>query len=278
MQTQFVFLDVDGTITNYRNEIPESAIQAIRQARANGHKVLPVTGRSKAEMYQEILDIGFDGYIGGNGSYIEYEDEVLYEEVLSTEDSQAIVDWLDDKGLAYYLESNNGLFASPNFEERGRSTMQEYAAYKGQPHPEDMDVRKSFPEMIFGGDLKRTDLNKVSFILESYDDYLEAKDKFAHLKVGTWGGNGEKALFGDIGVANITKAGAIGRLLKLVNHPKEATLAIGDAKIDLSMIDYCQVGVAVASGGPEIKEAADYVTAAVDDDGIYKAFQHFELI
>ncbi|MDK8197880.1 Cof-type HAD-IIB family hydrolase, partial [Enterococcus faecalis] len=31
-------------------------------------------------------------------------------------------------------------------------------------------------------------------------------------------------------------------------------------------------------GGPEIKEAADYVTAAVDDDGIYKAFEHFELI
>lgn len=278
MQTQFVFLDVDGTITNYRNEIPESAIQAIRQARANGHKVLPVTGRSKAEMYHEILDIGFDGYIGGNGSYIEYQDEVLYEEVLSPEDSQDIVDWLDEKGLSYYLESNNGLFASPGFEERGRSTMQDYAAYKGQAHPEDMDVRQAFPEMIFGGNLKRTDLNKISFILESYDDYLEAKEKFAHLKVGTWGGNGEQALFGDIGVANITKAGAIDRLLNLVNHPKEATLAIGDAKIDLSMIDYCQVGIAVASGGPEIKEAADYVTAAVDDDGLYKAFEHFELI
>lgn len=278
MESQLVFLDVDGTITNYRNEVTPSAIQAIRQARANGHQVLPVTGRSKAEMYADILDIGFDGYIGGNGSYIEYQGNVLYEAVLSREDSREIVDWLNDRGLAYYLESNSGLFASSTFEERGRSTIQEYAAYKGQLHPETLDVRKVFPEMIFNGNLYRSDLNKVSFILESYEDYLEAKKVFPHLKVGTWGGQGEKALFGDIGVAEITKAGAIERLLKYLDHPKERTLAVGDAKIDISMLTYCQVGIAMGSGGDEIKAMADYVTKSVDDDGLYHAFQHFGLI
>ena len=59
-----VFIDVDGTLVDYNNHLPESAVQAIREARANGHKVYAVTGRSKAEMYDEILDIGLDGYIG----------------------------------------------------------------------------------------------------------------------------------------------------------------------------------------------------------------------
>ncbi len=77
MNTKYIFLDVDGTLINYNGNLPESAIEAIKAAQANGHRVLPLTGRSKAEMYDYILDVGFDGYIGGNGAYIEYEDEVI---------------------------------------------------------------------------------------------------------------------------------------------------------------------------------------------------------
>ena len=73
MNTKYIFLDVDGTLINYDAKLPDSAVEAIKKAQANGHKVLPLTGRSKAEMYDYILDIGFDGYIGGNGSYIEFE-------------------------------------------------------------------------------------------------------------------------------------------------------------------------------------------------------------
>ena len=32
------------------------------------------------------------------------------------------------------------------------------------------------------------------------------------------------------------------------------------------------------NGGPEIKEAADYITDDVDNDGLYKAFQYLKLI
>jgi len=44
------------------------------------------------------------------------------------------------------------------------------------------------------------------------------------------------------------------------------------------MLEYCNVGVAVNSGGDEIKAMADYVTDDVAKDGIYKAFVHFGLI
>lgn len=51
MESHYIFLDVDGTLVTYTNELPESAIRAIKAAQANGHKVFTVTGRSKAEMY-----------------------------------------------------------------------------------------------------------------------------------------------------------------------------------------------------------------------------------
>ena len=66
---KIIFLDVDGTLVDYENHLPESAVLAVRKARENGHRVYICTGRSKAEVYENIWEIGLDGMIGGNGSY-----------------------------------------------------------------------------------------------------------------------------------------------------------------------------------------------------------------
>ena len=263
----------------YENILPPSATEAIRTARKNGHKVYISTGRSRAEVYDYIWEIGLDGMIGGNGSYVESDGKVIMHQVISEADAKHIVDWLHSRKLEFYLESNAGLFASENFETRGEPTIQLYCARKNKPGADKMTIRKVFPEMIFGEkNLYRTDLNKVSFILESYQDYLDAVKEFPHLKVGTWGGAGETALFGDVGVENITKAHAIDVLLKYLGADKSDTIAFGDAKIDIPMLEYCAIGVAMGSGGDEIKAMADYVTDAVEDNGLYNAFKKFNLI
>ena len=51
--------------------------------------------------------------------------------------------------------------------------------------------------MIYGGELYRDDCNKVSFILNSYQDHWDSIKEFPDLKPGTWGGADEIALFGD---------------------------------------------------------------------------------
>lgn len=275
--SKYIFLDVDGTLVTYENHLPESAVKAIKATQAKGHKVYTVTGRSKAEMYQEILDIGFDGYIGGNGNYIESDDEVLAHKTLTADDTQRIVDWLHERGLEFYLEANSGLYASEKFEERGHQTMYDYVAYKGQPD-DSMTVRKAFPEMLFGEELLRDDINKISFILNDYQDFLDAQEEFSDFKTGTWGGRGENALFGDIALAGINKQTAIKFLLEAKNVDVKDTFAFGDAKVDIPMFDICEVGVAMGSGGDEIKEVADYITTATEDDGLYNAFKHFNLI
>ena len=45
--------------------------------RANGHRVYLCTGRSKAEIYDELWAIGLDGMIGGNGCYAEDHGQAL---------------------------------------------------------------------------------------------------------------------------------------------------------------------------------------------------------
>lgn len=278
MNNKVIFIDVDGTLVDYENNLPESAVKAIREARKNGHKVYISSGRSKAEVYDYIWDIGFDGMIGGNGSYVEDHDHVVMHQLITKEQYKHIVDWLHSRGLEFYLESNNGLFASENFETRAQPTIQEYSRRKNKPGADELTVRDVFPEMIFGGELYRDDLNKVSFVLDSYQDHLDSIKEFPDLQPGTWGGAGETALFGDLGVKNITKAHAIDELLKYLGASIEDTFAFGDAKVDIPMLEYCHVGVAMGSGGDEIKAMADYVTDDVDKDGLYKAFVHFGLI
>ncbi len=275
---KIIFLDVDGTLVNYECQLPDSAVAAIRQARKNGHRIYICTGRSKAEVYENLWDIGLDGMIGGNGSYVEDHGTVVMHQLITMEQCRRIVDWLHSRKLEFYLESNNGLFASEHFEDKALDSVREYSRRKGKPDADKMSVRSIFPEMIFGGELYRDDLNKVSYLLNDYQDYLDTKEQFPDMENGTWGGAGETALFGDLGVKGITKANAIDHLLAYLGAKWEDTIAFGDAKIDIPMLEYCAVGVAMGSGGEEIKAMADYVTDGVDDDGLYKAFVHLKLI
>ncbi len=275
---KIVFLDVDGTITNYENEIPESAKRAIKAARAKGNRVYMCTGRSKAEVPPELEEIGFDGMIGGNGSYVEDHDHVVMHQLITADQCRHIVDWLHSRGLEFYLESNNGLFASENFREAARPVLRLYAGRKGVENADELETDDVMHGMVYGGNLYRDDVNKVSFILSSYQDHLDSIEEFPDLKPGTWGGAGETALFGDLGVKDITKAHAVQVLLDYLGASKADTIAFGDAKVDIPMFEACATGVCMGSGGDEAKAAADYVTDAVDDDGLWNAFVHFNLV
>ena len=275
---KIIFLDVDGTLVDYENRLPESAVKAVRRARENGHRVYICTGRSKAEVYSELWDIGLDGMIGGNGSYVEDRGHVVMHQLITLDQCRRIVDWLHERKLEFYLESNNGLFASEEFAVKAEPAVKEYRRRKGKEDADKATVATVFPEMIYGGELYRDDLNKVSYLLGSYQDFRDTKEQFPDLENGTWGGAGEIALFGDLGVKGITKGNAISHLLEYLGAKREDTIAFGDAKVDIPMLEYCQVGVAMGNGGPEIKAMADFVTEAVEEDGLYHAFVRLGLI
>ncbi|WP_233541222.1 hypothetical protein [Faecalibacillus faecis] len=101
-----------------------------------------------------------------------------------------------------------------------------YCQRKGKENASEQTIRKVFLEMIYGGELYRDDCNKVSFILNSYQDYLNSIKEFPDLKPGTWGGAGEIALFGDLGVKGIDKTHDIDELLKYLGASLEDTLLL----------------------------------------------------
>lgn len=85
-------------------------------------------------------------------------------------------------------------------------------------------------------------------------------------------------MFGDLCVKDINKAHAIDVFWEHLEAKQSDTIAFGDAKIDIPMLEYCEVGVAMGNGGPEILAMADFVTDDVESDGRYKAFDKLGLL
>lgn len=135
-------------------------------------------------------------WVGGSGSYVEHEGQIIMHQLIPLDVEKRVVDWLHRRGLEFYLESNNGLFASEDFREVARPVLRAYAQGKEASAEEvgQLEAEEALHGLVYGAELYRADLNKISFILKSYQDHLDSKEAFPELKAGTWGAK-ESTLF-----------------------------------------------------------------------------------
>ena len=129
--------------------------------------------------------------------------------------------------------------------------------------------------MIFDGELHRDDVNKISYVLGSYQD--SSTPRRSRLESGTWAVGSDGAVR-DLGVKGITKAHAIDRLLAHLGANRQDTVAFGDAAVDIPMLEYCAVGVAMGNGSEDIKAMAGIVASDVEEDGLARAFERLGLM
>ena len=241
--TSVVLLDIDGTLVDYRTNLPASAAAAVRTARAGGHRVYLCTGRSRAEIYPELWQLGVDGLIGGNGSYVESSGEVIFHQVMDAAVVAEAIDWMSGDGLGYYLECNSGLFGSADLPQRA-------AAAIGRPGAEgEQFVRSVFPAMIYQPWPVPLDVNKISFVLEPGVDLEALAARYAgRAAIDTWSLTGNGPEFGEFGQLGVHKGVAIGRLA--VHLGADADDLIGPAAVDGSAVEPSDAWSAAGAARP----------------------------
>ncbi|MBC2010710.1 Cof-type HAD-IIB family hydrolase [Listeria welshimeri] len=281
MTKKVIFVDVDGTLVNDDGLVPDSARTAITKARDNGHQVYLCTGRSKPELYESILSIGFDGIIGAGGGYVEVDEKIIYHKKVADEEVVHMVDFFNEKQLDFYLESNGGLFASQNLEAHLDKLI--YGDVENDPIAREKKVNNPHPfmESLTYGEtnLYRTDVNKACFLENKAVPFEEIKNEFSgkfevmHCTVPIFGDDS-----GELMVPNIHKATAIELLLKHIGRNKKDTIGIGDGMNDAEMLTYCETGIAMGNAKEALKLLANEVTASVDEDGLYASFEKHGLL
>ena len=251
------FFDVDGTLlSHHTKQVPESTLAALKTLREKGIPCIVATGRHITEMEKLPLEgLVFDGYLTLNGQLMLDGDRNMRHGVpITGQPRQTLLEMFRDHTLPMLLL------------EQDRVYLNYYA-----PVVKQVQDAISTPVPPFGIHEGAEIYQACLYLPEGKHECLP---KLAEHCVVTWWNSG--------GVDVIAKGGGkvagIRRYLEANGIGRDEIIAFGDGENDLEMLRFAGIGVAMGNAEPDVKAAADYVTASVDDDGIAKALKHYELI
>ena len=257
-----IFFDVDGTLVSFKTHstLP-STKEAISRLKENGIKCFVATGRSfKAIKEMPVKDIHFDGYLTLTGQLgLSDNGEIIYEIPFDEKMTRAIIDVFYEKKIPLMITEKERVYH--NFiDDRVMETFTLLNARDNIAPVDDYHGDHIYQAMTY---------------IRPYSDDTFYKEVFPKkgLRFTSWF-NGCVDIFSD----NEGKVEGIKRILDLYGIKKEETMAIGDGDNDIDMLKYCKVAVAMGNATDKVKSMADYVAADVDDDGIFKAMQHYDLL
>ncbi len=275
MNAKHIFLDIDGTLVGYDSKIPESALEALKMAQANGHKIIISSGRPLYMIYPELLRaVNFDGIISSGGACVLVDGNVIFESIIEDEALSTVINYFRREGIRYLLQSKDDGFAEQDFVDIVIPGM------LASGYNKDLVDQAYGKRTIVDDVTKIKGACKISYFASPYSPQKIADDLGGKFYVVDFSvGNVKTASsFGELNNEGVTKATGMQKYLESVGASREDTIAIGDSANDLEMLDYAHVSVAMGNGTDAVKSAADFVTTAVDNNGIYSAFVRLGLI
>ena len=257
---KYIFFDIDGTIYDYNSGIPGSTRDAVRMLKENGHHPIICTGRTRVMIFDEILELGFDGIVAGGGTYVEWAGKVLYVQELPLSETIRLVNCFRKNGFAAYPEGNEYFYYDPTYIDDPAGSIYKIYQMKipGKVRPIDFsNMRASKVSAKY-----TANSNPQAVIDEVSDDYY-------------W--TDHKSLFETI-PKNATKGIGVKYLLDYIGADINDTYGFGDSFNDLDMLQIVKYGIVMGNGNEELKKRIPLHTESMLEDGVYNALKRFSLI
>lgn len=259
MKYKIIFFDVDGTLYSHKTKsIPNSTIKALKILKEKGYKICIASGRSKklTELTGIFNQITFDYYVLTNGTLVIDKDEnIIYSSPLNNNGINKMIKIANDNNLNicfvnkddYYLLNDKFNLAHLGYDPLSI------------PLP---NIKK----------FNNEDIYQINLFCD--DKYLplfdELKEYFEFSKLNHYGY--------DVYTLNHNKKIGIQALIKHLNISQDEVIAFGDGHNDKEMIEFASLGIAMGNSIEKVKNAANYITSDIDDNAIYNALKHFNII
>lgn len=259
-------LDIDGTLTNSKKEITEATKQAIWDIMDRGHQVILASGRPTPGMrrYEEELELPKRGgyLLSFNGAKVVncVSGEVVHQKILPLNIIPGLYQFAKERGagLITYLGDTVISAFEPD----------EYVELEARINNLPIRVVSDFVEFV-DYDINKCLMTAPAEQAAAYEKELQAKygDILSIYR--------SEPFFIEIMPKNVDKAASLDKMLPAIGMGQRNTVCCGDGFNDISMIRYAGVGVAMGNAQPAVKEAADYITATNDEDGLVEVIEKF---
>ena len=271
---KLIFLDIDGTLVDFTGRIPDSTIDALNRARINGHKIFICSGRIRKEFYSFLDSYTLDGFVAGSGAHVNYQGRDLYRHHLDQTKIAELVKIFEEYEIGYKLQASSGSYTTKTGKEKL------FKAFGKIPGRTKEWLDSIMSEVYVKEDFTHLhDVEKILYLDAPFQvDEMRGKIDASYYTVIMASIERPNPYSGEITKSGINKSSGIKRVLTHLHMSRNDCIAIGDGQNDLDMLNYAGIGVAMGNASDDVKESADMVTAAVTDDGIYKAFGQLGLL
>lgn len=272
-QIRLIACDIDGTLLPFGAEhISEANKQAIAEARARGIAFILATGRQYGTAMARIAELNADDLpvIASSGADVRVKGKTVKTRPMDDSLVADIVADLQTRGVPQYLfcgddilctadDTNNELFAIWRSDAQGRDPVRV------------LPSTKALLEAAHG----RTE-KMLAFVAteEQHDELLPHMTERYSDKADIACGGGLNL---EMISKDATKAAGLETVCELLDIPIEKAMAIGDSGNDIQMLQAAGLGVAVADGMEEARQAADAVVASSSENGAAQAIRRYAL-
>ncbi|MGX7199958.1 Cof-type HAD-IIB family hydrolase [Enterococcus nangangensis] len=258
-------LDLDGTLLTDDKKISAKNIATLKKAQQAGIKVVITTGRPLRAIapFVAALDLTSpeEYAITFNGGLVQQiaTGKILGKNALDFEAIPAVYDAFKDLDLPLSVLSEEMVYEFP--------TSSSHPSIYAQLNPlltyQDVALQDLTPTRIY---------NK--FVSAADEKYLDAKipllppalqEQFEIMK-------SRKVLL-EILPKGVSKAQGLAILGTQLGISAAEMMSFGDEENDLSMIEWCGVGVAMANANPVVKAKANFISKSNQEDGVSYAIE-----
>ena len=263
-------LDLDGTLTNSKKEITPRTRAALDAAMAQGVTVVLASGRPTAGVSPLARELELDKKGGcilsyNGGVIIDCKTgETLYQKLLPADIVPELCAFAAEQDVAIVTYNDEGIVTErPDDEWAQREGFTNKLPMIKVP---DLAKYVDYPvcKMLITLDPARR------------DEVCEAAKKQFEGRIDLYPSSPFFIEAVPIGVA---KDASLGAMLERMNLTTENLMACGDGLNDCSMISYAGIGVAMQNAEQPVKDVANYVTQADNNnDGVAEAVEKFILV
>ena len=277
MNHKLIFIDIDGTLFDHKkDDIPESAKEAILNAKSKGHKIFLSTGRPYADIDKEILDLPLDGMIVSCGAVVYVENKPIYCKTYPQKELINLIQLMSVNNIGFSLDGIHKNYLSEEaficlsglmFKNNEDSELSRAMMAKNNCFPFEEMKEEYLKEVV-----------KISIFTKNKESCEKLFQKIPDSLTGFMYKNYHLDLYnGEISIKGITKATGLKQITSYLNKAIEDTVVIGDSLNDLDILQAAGLSICMGNGADECKKVADFTTKDISDDGLAYALQHFNL-